>query len=139
MGRIETVGGLSITLQFSNSNGCGKIEFCVWCSKAVSVKFIINQAPELFDANNAWQALESAKRYLVGPLGMKTLDPDDFEYRGFYDNSNDSDDPHVSHGANYHQGNESIDAFGSIIQSHYGFLLQVRNGCGQLDFIYEPG
>lgn len=47
---------------------------------------------------------------------MKTLDPDDFEYRGFYDNSNDSDDPHVSHGSNYHQGNRSIEALFSFIK-----------------------
>ena len=97
----------------------------------------------MFDAKNAWDVLEVIQSRLVGPLGMKTLDPQyvysiffdrilfffelmsnlfsmnligpnfltelifhcsDWAYEGNYDNGDQSDNPKIAHGFNYHQG-----------------------------------
>lgn len=59
-------------------------------------------APELFDEHHALGALKLADQVLRGPLGMKTLDPIDLQYRPVYDNSNDSTDAAIAKGLNYH-------------------------------------
>lgn len=59
-------------------------------------------APELFDEHHALGALQLADKVLRGPLGMKTLDPLDMQYRPIYDNSNDSTDASIAKGLNYH-------------------------------------
>ncbi len=58
----------------------------------------------MFEASHAWAALQMVETHLLGPLGVKTLDPQDWAYRGDYDNADQGDDASTAHGFNYHQG-----------------------------------
>lgn len=85
-------------------------------------------APELFDEKHALEALKLADVVLRAPLGMKTLDPQDLQYRAYYDNANDGTDASIAKGLNYHQGPEWGWPLGYFLQAYLHFDQKAGSG-----------
>jgi len=87
-------------------------------------------APDLVDPEHGWASLQNMKDRLLGPIGLATLDPKDWAYRGNYDNSCQSTDSTVAHGANYHQGPEWLWPVGFFLRA----LLKIGKLMGDSEY-----
>ncbi|ODV91009.1 glycoside hydrolase family 13 protein [Tortispora caseinolytica NRRL Y-17796] len=94
-------------------------------------------APELFDPSKAIKCISIADKHIRGPLGMRTLDPSDLNYRPDYINGIDNDDFAVSKGRNYHQGPEWVWCIGFFFRAMLKFGMKRANSPDEILDIYQ--
>lgn len=79
-------------------------------------------APQLFHPDHAKKALDTVENVLVSRLGMRTLDPSDWNYHGDYINSDSSDRFSTANGFNYHNGPEWLWPVGFYLRARLLFF-----------------
>ena len=80
-------------------------------------------APELFNKSHAIKFMKVAEQYLIvkNCIGVRTLDYTDKNYNGNYEVHNDTDNYHLAHGLNYHNGPEWVWPSGFYLISKINF------------------
>jgi len=97
-----------------------------WRDFQLRCNFVVSMAvaPELFNKEHARKALDIYEKVLVSSLGVRTLDPSDWNYNGDYNNSDDSDNFKIAHGFNYHNGPEWLWPLGYYLRARFVFFDQ---------------
>ncbi|KAL7718910.1 hypothetical protein QTN25_003857 [Entamoeba marina] len=109
----------------------------VWPDYQLRPNFLVTlvEAPELFVGHEKEVkiALQTTQQYLVGPLGMRTLDPTDWNYRPDYYND-DNDDFATANGLNYHNGPEWVWPYGYYVMA---VLMYNPNDLGNKELLAQ--
>jgi len=119
---------VNVVHMFKDSVGSGTVftDYQLRPNYAVSLAV----ASDLAEPKVAWSGLMTMLERLVTgeeSIGLATLDPCDWAYRGDYDNSNRTSDKTLAHGANYHQGPEWVWPVGFFLRA----LLRIGKILGE--------